>query len=42
MAGLLDARPAIQIYGVTGATESEEDETENEDDADAPGELEQR
>ncbi len=44
MAGLLDARPAIQIYGVAGATESEEDETENEDedDADAPGELEQR
>jgi len=44
MAGLLDARPAIQIYGVTGATESEEDEIENEDedDADAPGELEQR
>jgi segregation and condensation protein B len=44
MAGLLDARPAIQIYGVTGATESKEDEIENEDedDADAPGELEQR
>jgi segregation and condensation protein B len=44
MAGLLDARPAIQIYGVAEATESEEDETENEDedDADAPGELEQR
>jgi len=44
MAGLLDARPAIQIYGVTGATESEENEIENEDedDADAPGELEHR
>ncbi len=39
MAGLLDARPAIQIYGVTDVPEAEEDE--DEDDADAPSELEQ-
>ena len=39
MAGLLDARPAIQIYGVTDVPEAEEDEDENEDDADAPSEL---
>ena len=37
MAGLLDARPAIQIYGVTDVPEAEEDEDEN--DADAPSEL---
>jgi segregation and condensation protein B len=44
MAGLLDARPAIQIYGVTGDSEAEEEEAEeqDQDDADAPGELEQR
>ena len=44
MAGLLDARPAIQIYGVTGDPEAEEEESadEDEDDADASGELEHR
>jgi segregation and condensation protein B len=44
MAGLLDARPAIQIYGVTGDSEAEEEEAEeqDQDDADASGELEQR
>ncbi len=39
MAGLLDARPAIQIYGVTDVPEAEEDEDADEDDADAPSEL---
>jgi segregation and condensation protein B len=39
MAGLLDARPAIQIYGVTGVPEAEEEEDADEDDA--PSELEQ-
>jgi len=44
MAGLLDARPAIQIYGVTddSETEREEAEEEDQDEADAPGELEHR
>lgn len=44
-AGLLDARPAIQIYGVVNDAESEEDESEDNDegeDEDAPDELGQR
>jgi len=48
MAGLLDARPAIQIYGAVDDSETEKDEAEDgdqdeaEDDEGAPDELEQR
>jgi segregation and condensation protein B len=46
MAGLLDARPAIQIYGVTsepeGAEEGDEEGDVDEDGANATSELERR
>jgi segregation and condensation protein B len=48
VAGLLDARPAIQIYGAASDSETETEEAEDgdqdeaEDDEGAPGELEQR
>ena len=46
MAGLLDARPAIQIYGASAdpnaAEETPEETADDEDGLDVPSELEQR